>query len=207
MKRRLLELIACMVLSGVSQAGATVYDLVGTSGIGVSGTITTDGATGVLTASDITSWDINQTNDTVHFIGNLSPPNSTVSLTGNALTATATQLLFDYGDTTSSLLDFASNNFSGGSGGLSLQFCDATATCTNQNGATFNSLILLVLVAPGLGATDTGMAESGLTAIGAASSVTPPTVPEPSTWAMALIGFAGLGFLAWRSQNRAAAAT
>jgi hypothetical protein len=32
-----------------------------------------------------------------------------------------------------------------------------------------------------------------------------PDVPEPSTWAMALIGFAGLGFLAWRSQKRAAA--
>ena len=27
---------------------------------------------------------------------------------------------------------------------------------------------------------------------------TAPTVPEPSTWAMLLIGFAGLGFTEWR---------
>jgi hypothetical protein len=30
------------------------------------------------------------------------------------------------------------------------------------------------------------------------------TVPEPSTWAMLLIGFAGLGLVAWRSQRRRA---
>ena len=27
---------------------------------------------------------------------------------------------------------------------------------------------------------------------------TPPTVPEPSTWALMLLGFAGLGFAGWR---------
>jgi hypothetical protein len=31
-------------------------------------------------------------------------------------------------------------------------------------------------------------------------------IPEPSTWAMLLLGFAGLGFLGWRSQRRAGAA-
>ena len=30
------------------------------------------------------------------------------------------------------------------------------------------------------------------------SSVSPPTVPEPSTWALMLLGFAGLGFAGWR---------
>ena len=28
--------------------------------------------------------------------------------------------------------------------------------------------------------------------------------PEPSTWAMMLIGFAGLGFFSWRSRRLAA---
>jgi hypothetical protein len=31
--------------------------------------------------------------------------------------------------------------------------------------------------------------------------------PEPSTWAMMLIGFAGLGFAGWRTQRKTAAQT
>jgi hypothetical protein len=37
-------------------------------------------------------------------------------------------------------------------------------------------------------------------------SVTVPQVPEPSTWAMMLTGFAGLGFLSYRASRKAAAA-
>ena len=33
-----------------------------------------------------------------------------------------------------------------------------------------------------------------------------PTIPEPSTWAMMLIGFAGLSYVGWRRANRAKAA-
>jgi hypothetical protein len=32
----------------------------------------------------------------------------------------------------------------------------------------------------------------------------PPIVPEPSTWAMMLLGFAGLGFLGYRQTIRLA---
>jgi PEP-CTERM motif len=38
-------------------------------------------------------------------------------------------------------------------------------------------------------------------------SVTVPQVPEPSTWAMMLAGFAGVGFLSRRASRKAAAAT
>jgi hypothetical protein len=119
------------------------------------------------------------------------------------LSATATQLRFNFGDMTSSLFNFASDNFSGGSGGLSLQFCDAAATSTNQNGARSNSEILLVLVALGCCSTSAPVAESGLITIGAASST--PTVPEPATWAMILVGFTGLGVFMHRSRKRLAA--
>ncbi|RBP08718.1 putative secreted protein with PEP-CTERM sorting signal [Roseiarcus fermentans] len=34
-----------------------------------------------------------------------------------------------------------------------------------------------------------------------------PTVPEPSTWAMMIAGFAGLGFVGYRASRKAAAAT
>jgi hypothetical protein len=34
-----------------------------------------------------------------------------------------------------------------------------------------------------------------------------PGIPEPSTWAMMILGFAGVGFLTYRRRNRAAALT
>jgi hypothetical protein len=38
------------------------------------------------------------------------------------------------------------------------------------------------------------------------SIVTISAVPEPSTWAMMLLGFAGLGFMAYRRKNKMALA-
>ena len=37
-------------------------------------------------------------------------------------------------------------------------------------------------------------------------AVPPQPAPEPSTWAMMLVGFAGLGFAGWRTRRRAALA-
>jgi hypothetical protein len=37
-----------------------------------------------------------------------------------------------------------------------------------------------------------------------APALTSPAVPEPSTWAMMLIGFAGLGYAGWRAQRKTA---
>ncbi len=34
----------------------------------------------------------------------------------------------------------------------------------------------------------------------------PGSIPEPSTWAMLLLGFAGLGLLGWRGKKKAQAA-
>jgi hypothetical protein len=34
-----------------------------------------------------------------------------------------------------------------------------------------------------------------------APDITPPAVPEPSTWMMALLGFTGLAFAGWRSKG------
>ena len=47
-----------------------------------------------------------------------------------------------------------------------------------------------------------GSADSSI--LGNAFSVT--AVPEPSTWAMMLLGFAGLGFAGWRAQQKKSAA-
>jgi hypothetical protein len=37
-----------------------------------------------------------------------------------------------------------------------------------------------------------------------APALTSPAIPEPSTWAMMLLGFAGLGFVGYRSTRKAA---
>jgi hypothetical protein len=193
------SILACSVLLA-TQARATVFNIIAPSGVPINGTITTDGVLGTLSASDITSWQINQTLDTVHFLSFLNPTNSAVSLTGGALSETATTLDFNFSDTTASLLNFASPNFPGG-GGLSLQFCDAAGSlCTNQVPVTVSSFELLVLVAPGTGSTSSGAALSGPVEIGAAV----PTVPEPSTWAMLLLGFLGIGFMAYRRRSKPA---
>jgi PEP-CTERM motif len=199
-KRSLIpaSILACSVLLA-TQARATVFDIIAPSGVPINGTITTDGVLGTLSASDITSWQINQTLDTVHFLSFLNPTNSAVSLTGGALSETATTLDFNFSDTTASLLNFASPNFPGG-GGLSLQFCDAGSVCTNQVGGTDSSFEMLVLVAPGCCSTSTGAAQSGPVEIGAAV----PAVPEPSTWAMLLLGFLGIGFMAYRRKSKPA---
>jgi hypothetical protein len=48
---------------------------------------------------------------------------------------------------------------------------------------------------------DTIYAFQGVAPVG-----TSPTVPEPSTWAMMLVGFAGLGFVGHRARKSVAAA-
>ena len=51
-----------------------------------------------------------------------------------------------------------------------------------------------------------GMLASGTHAEDLALSVSTTPVPEPSTWAMMLAGFAGLGFAAYRSSRKTQAA-
>jgi PEP-CTERM motif len=52
---------------------------------------------------------------------------------------------------------------------------------------------------------DDGLPAEGVTFTVVTSPVT-PSVPEPSTWAMMALGFAGIGFLAYRKHRKFAAA-
>jgi hypothetical protein len=69
---------------------------IGFDGATVAGTIQTDGITGALTASDILNWNVVVTNGLGSSF-DLTNANSTLSLAGTALTATATQLQFNFG--------------------------------------------------------------------------------------------------------------
>jgi hypothetical protein len=114
MKLKLLGLIAYMALLGASQAGATTYnvDIVCAGGCSLTGTITTDGNTGVLSAPDIIDWNLAieggaiPANSSYDLLGPLSGNNSTVTLVGSVLTASAVGLFFNFGDPSKASLVF-----------------------------------------------------------------------------------------------------
>jgi hypothetical protein len=152
----------------------------------VTGTITTDGAT-QLTPSDIKDWNLtfNLGNGQVNLTGPLSGNNSVDLYTGQALTADATHLYFNYGLT--------SDN----------GFLEIGMTSPNAH------ILLFDVGFQGVGElslddgvstlTDNTLAASGNTIIGTVSAV-----PESSTWAMMLLGFVGIGFLAYRRKSKPA---
>jgi hypothetical protein len=105
-------------------------------------------------------------------------------------------LLFDFSDTAPSNLYFSSNNFFGGSGGLSLQFCDAAAACINGNLMSSFSEIAVVVIAPGSGNTAAGLPESGVTEIASAVAA-PGPIPGAGLLSYVALGLLGLGSAGW----------
>ena len=94
-----LALAMGLMLLGAGVASATpityqVNQTIGTGG--VVGTITTDGALGVLVSANITDWDLMLTGLNASTL-NLKTSNSQVVVFGTDLTATATNLFFDFG--------------------------------------------------------------------------------------------------------------
>jgi len=146
MKTRLLGLIACIALACTPAAANTItYTLDDTVGsLTVTGTITTDGAIGFLSASaccvppDILDWNLTITNGTISegllgplssgtnsFVGGLTAANgSFVSGTPSVLLATSQALIWNYSPTAffniqTNMINLASVSFGGN--GFSLQ--------------------------------------------------------------------------------------
>jgi hypothetical protein len=104
MKTKLLGLIG-IILLGASPAAATTYDMIPylttssytSDTLTVTGSITTDGATGVLTAADITAWSLTLlAGSGAPFT--LSGSNSQYFVHGVDLTASSSGLFFNFGD-------------------------------------------------------------------------------------------------------------
>jgi len=105
----LLAAFCWAIVFGASQAAATTYTVDATAGSAtMTGTITTDGTLGVLTAGNLTDWNL-VIDFGAGFIAPLTGPlsgnNSGVVLTG-LLSATSTQLLFDFGSTDPNASEF-----------------------------------------------------------------------------------------------------
>jgi hypothetical protein len=151
----------------------------------VTGTVTTDGTIGTLSAADITSYNL-ELIDTLNGANdfNLTTADSTIArFTAGALTASASSLFFNFGGTGEILIQ-ADNP-----GPLSPYhyFCLSTGiNCYAGESITPNYLFTD-------GAVDTGTAEPvGIQSLNQVG-VTTTAVPEPSTYGLVLTGLLGLG--------------
>jgi hypothetical protein len=178
MKKAFAALAASTVLFSAANANAAVYTSVrDINGATATLSITTDDTIGVLTDANILDWTIglNEGGDSFTLFGPLSGGNSELVIQGSALSATATDLIFDF-DAASGLALFQTPSVGSGE-----QFyCVQVDGCFDFFG-------------PGEGlAADPNFAferaaRSGQVVIASTA------VPEASTWAMMLMGVGAIG--------------
>ena len=155
------------------------------------GTVTTDGTIGVIQSSNILDWDLHL-NDNINpgLSSELTPANSGIWFdTGNALSASATALSFDF-SIPGAVFIIQNTNPHGFSSGYQY-WCFQSDSGPCLTGET---------IVPNYYWVD------GVTATGFSGPVPLSGTPEPATWAMMLIGVGGLGG-ALRTRRRLAVAT
>jgi hypothetical protein len=152
--------------------------------IQIDGSITTDGSMGILSASDIASFDLAADGPMMAEIP-ANPRDTTLSLVGDDLVATGRDLTFAYGATDGGILSFQFNFTDPGT----LFWCNATGgqSACSQGISLF-----------GFPPTEASVTLTDTLVLG--------SVPEPSTWAMMLLGFAGLGYAGYRRTRESLAA-
>jgi len=167
------------------RAGDITYTVDETVGGGsVTGFITTDGNTGTLGSSDIVNWNL-VLNDGTNPTFDLNGSNSQEQVIGADLSATATQLLFNFGGTDGGSFDIENPGLSQNGpvicyeAGSSFPFC--------QNGTPVppaNSIVLDTLLPETDFVYTTGL--TGTEVIGSVAT------PEPASAALVLTGLLGL---------------
>jgi hypothetical protein len=182
----------------ISPADATTYSMVNQGGgIPLTGYIITDGAMGTLSQSDIISWMITETGTSgPGILTSIDKTNSTVSLTGGALSATSAGLVFTLSASGSSILSFTSNQSYSGHPAFKLTFCDTAAACFYTVGTlkiTYDTELILSTTAG-----STMQTRGTVTSPIALRVVT----PLPASLPLLLSGLAGIGALSLRRRLR-----
>jgi hypothetical protein len=164
----------------VSNASPITYNVNRTVGIGsVTGSIQTNGTLGVLTAASITDWDLHLTDGTNTFelTGPLSGNDSVVFLQGADVSATTTQLLYNFSAGDAGLLLFQQGLFSGAH-----YYCDGAPA--NFACIPGESVVPLSVFSPGF----INVAQQGNQVIGTAPGGNNNSVPEPNIIILLLTG-------------------
>jgi hypothetical protein len=188
-------LAAALAVSTPSLAN-TIYDVNVTAGTAtIMGTITTDGHTGILTIGDLAcatcSYDLTAAISGV--VGNFefTPANSAVTLTGSALTATATTpstLTFDF--TSGGQLEYRNPTTVGPPGTNGICFTAGVSSNLCPSGA--------ILVKLGTNEVTTSETANSFL-IGTAA---PVATPIPAALPLFATGIGGLGLLGWRRKRK-----
>jgi hypothetical protein len=183
MQRAAALAFAAALALAAPASDAAVFDVNRTIGTGsVVGTITTDGTLGALSTSDITAWSLTLNDGTSTLL--LTEGNSELALFGSALSATAAQLLFDFGTDGAALFQFptigASGNYYCLQGGIS-------SACEFAGGPQERVRV----------AATGEVAQQGSVAIGTLRDVV--EIPAPA--AITLFGFGLLGLAVARSRR------
>lgn len=168
-------ILALPLKAGASPITYTLNDAVGSGGI--TGTITTNGAIGTLSESDLTAWNVIVSDGTNAF--DLTGTNSTLSVGGADLSASTTQLLFDFGDVAGGYLFMQSPQI--GENGPYACFISNFPGCFETSAIVLNSTF---------GTDGPGNPYAAMTG----DQVIGSAIPEPGT--VLLLGMGLAGFLA-----------
>ena len=185
-------LAASVAMVAATQAQAITYTGTRTIGSGFANlSITTDDTIGVLSTANITAFNI--------FISNangsitLTQNNAQFGIAGSAFTATATQLLFDFGGFSNQYAIFQAPYV----GSAQTYYCLETGGCTPQGrGESW-------LPNSNYGLGQSHQFFNTQQVIATVGAVAP--VPEPATWGMMLLGFGLVGVATRRRRTLAAA--
>jgi hypothetical protein len=179
--------VAVFALAFTARADIT-YSINDTVGAGtVTGSITTDGFLGTLQTSDIIDWNLVLTNGSGTTLDLTGPsaiaPIEEVKVVGSSLTASSTNLSFDFGG--AGYLLIQQNGLNNGG----TYFCDAGAgsPCTADGESDFPGLVF--------SANQQFVPRSGDISIGTAADLG-STVPEPSSVFLLSGALLGVGLLA-----------